>query len=174
VLARWLIGCCSAHTSQRRHPHSLIGSALDCGLRSDLALVEWLWPDMGLSKASRFVRGVWLVAAVLLCVGALLTLLPTELDVSTAFMPADSPPLDRGADEGYLAVLHEESGEADKNPVNADLLTRLVLGLYFFGSSFGLLLTNSRRQGTLCSWGVVGDLSASACEKLPFLGVLRL
>jgi hypothetical protein len=26
----------------------------------------------------------------------------------------------------------------------------------------------------LCSWGVVGDLSASACEKLPFLGVLRL
>jgi hypothetical protein len=129
---------------------------------------------MGLSKASRFVRGVWLVAAVLLCLGAFLTLLPTELDVSTAFMPADSPPLDRGADEGYLAVLHEESGEADKNPVNADLLTRLVLGLYFFGSSFGLLLTNSRRQGTLCSWGVVGDLSASACEKLPFLGVLRL
>jgi hypothetical protein len=59
--------------------------------------------------------------------------------------------------------------------VNADLLTRLVLGLYFFfGSSFGLLLTNSRRQGSLCSWGVVGDPSASACEELPYLGALRL
>jgi hypothetical protein len=129
---------------------------------------------MGLSKASRFVRGVWLVAAVLLCVGAFLNLLPTELDDSTTFMSSDSPPLDRGAHEGYLAVLHEELGEADKNPVNADLLTMLVLGLYFFGSSFGLLLTNSRRQGSLCSLGVVGDPSASACEELPDLGVFRL
>ena len=174
MLARWLIGCCSAHTSHRRHPHSLIGSALDCGLRSDLALVEWLWPDMGLSRASRFLRGVWLVAAILLCVGAFLNSLPTELDVSTAFTPADSAPLDRWADEGYFAVLHEELGEADKDPVNADLLTMLVLGLYFFGSSFGLLLTNSRRQGSLCSLGVVGDPSASACEELPDLGVFRL
>jgi len=130
---------------------------------------------MGLSKASRFVRGVWLVAVVLLCVGAFLNVLPTELDDSTAFMSSDSPPLDRGTDEGYLAVLHEELGEADKNPVNADLLTILVLGLYFFfGLRFGWMLTNFRRQSALCSLGVVGDPSASICEDLPFLGVLRL
>ena len=40
--ARWLIGACSAHTLHRLHPHSLVGSALGCGLRSDPALVEWL------------------------------------------------------------------------------------------------------------------------------------
>jgi hypothetical protein len=130
---------------------------------------------MGLLRAWRFVRGEWLLAAVVLCVGAFLYLLPTELDVSTAITPADSLPLDRGADEGYLAVLHEELGEADKNPVNADLLTMLVLGLYFFfGLRFGWILTNFRRQSALCSLGVVGDPSASICENLPFLGVLRL
>ena len=129
---------------------------------------------MSLSNASRFVRGVWLAASVLLCVGAFLNVLPTELDVSTAFTPADSAPLDRWADEGYFAVLHEELGEADKDPVNADLLTMLVLGLSFFGSSFGWVLTNSWRQGSLRSSGVVGPSLASACEDLPFLGVLRL
>jgi hypothetical protein len=65
-------------------------------------------------------------------------------------------------------------GEADKDPVNADLLTMLVLGLYFFGLSFGWVLTNSRRQRALCSLGVVGDPSASTCEDLAFLGVLQL
>jgi hypothetical protein len=130
---------------------------------------------MGLSKASRFVRRVWLVAAVLLCLGAFLNLLPTELDVSTAFTPADSPPLNRGADEGYLAVLHKELGEADKNPVNADLLTKLVLAVFsFFGLSVGWLLTNSQRQGALCFSGIVGPSLASACEGPPFLGVFRL
>jgi hypothetical protein len=130
---------------------------------------------MGLSRAWRFVHGVWLAAGILLCVGAFLNSLPTELDVSTALTPADSPPIDRGADEGYFAVLHEELGEADKNPVNADLLMMLVLGLYFFfGLSFGWVLTNSRRQRALCSLGVVCDPSASACEDLTFLDVLRL
>ena len=129
---------------------------------------------MRLSNASRFVRGVWLAAGVPLCVGAFLNVLPTELDVSTAFTPADSAPLDRWADEGYFAVLHEELGEADKDPVNADLLTMLVLGLSFFGLSIGWVLTNSRRQRALCSLGVVCDPSASACEDLAFLGVLRL
>jgi hypothetical protein len=66
-------------------------------------------------------------------------------------------------------------GEADKDLVNADLLTMLVAGLYFFfGLSFGWMLTNSRRQRALCSLGVVGDPLASACEDPPFLGVLRL
>ena len=135
---------------------------------------------MGLSKAFRSTRGVWLVAAVVVCVGAFLCLLPSELHVSspltpasTALMPAHSPPLDRGADEGYLAVAQEEAGVADKDPVNADLLTILLL-VVFFGLSFGFVLANTQKQGALCSSGVVGPSLASACEELPFLGVFRL
>jgi hypothetical protein len=173
---RWLIGSCSAHTWHRRFPHSLVGSALGCGLRSDLALVEQLLRDMRLSKAWRFTRGVWLLAAVVVCLGAFLCFLPTELDVSTALRAADSHPLDRGAHEGYLAVAQEaEAWEEDKAPVNADLLTILVLAVSsLFGLRFGWQLTNPQRQGASCSLGVVGPSLASACEELPFLGVLRL
>jgi hypothetical protein len=130
---------------------------------------------MGLSKAMRFTRGVSLVAVLLVCLGALLCLLPAELALSTTFAPADYPPLDRGAEECYLAVLQEEVWEADKDPVNADLLTMLLLGVSsLFGLSFGWELLNAQRQRTLCSLGVVGPSSASVCKELPFLGVLRL
>jgi hypothetical protein len=132
---------------------------------------------MGLSKASRFARGMWLVAAVVVCVGAFLSVLPTELDVSTALAPAHSSPLlDQEASEGYLAVAREEAGQADKVPGNADLLTMLVLGVSssFFGLSFGLLLTNSQRQGASCSLIVLGPSLASAREDLSSLGVFRL
>ena len=107
---------------------------------------------------------------------ALLCLLPTELEVSTAFRPADSPPLELGAQEGYLAVLQEEEvWEAEKVPANADLLTMVVLALCsLFGLSFGLLLTNYQGQEALCSLGIVGRSLASACKELAFLGVLRL
>ena len=127
-----------------------------------------------LSKAWRFVRGVWLLATVLVCIGAFLCFLPTELDISTALGPAHSPPLDQGTDEGYLAVA-QEAEKADKDPVNAELLRMLLLVVSsFFGLSFGWLLTNSQRQGALCSLGVVGPSLTSACEELPFLGVFRL
>ena len=128
---------------------------------------------MGLSKALRFARGVWLVAAVVVCTGAFLCFLPTGLDVSTGLRPADSPPLDRGAEEGHLA--QEEAGQADKVPVNAELLTMLVLVVSsFFGLSFGWTLTNSRRQGASCSLIVLGPSLASACENLSSLGMFRL
>jgi hypothetical protein len=132
---------------------------------------------MGLAKAGRCVRGVWLVAAVVVCVVALLCLLPTELGVSTALRLADSPPLDRGAQEGHLAVLQEgeEAWEAEKMAVNADLLRMVVLALWFlFGLSFGWLLSSTQGQGTLCSLGVVGRWLAGGGKELPFLGVLRL
>ena len=129
---------------------------------------------MGLLRAWRCARGVSLVAAVLLCVGAFLCFLPTELDFSTSLTPADSTPQDQGAGEGYVAVAQEEAQEAGKEPVNADLLTMLLL-VVFFGFSVGWLLTNSQRQGALCSsLGVVRPSLASACEDLPFLGVFRL
>ena len=118
---------------------------------------------------------MWLLAAVLLCLGAFLCFLPTELDVSNVLTPAHSPPLDRGAEEGHLAVAQEEAGQADKYPVNADLLTMVVLTVAsFFGMSCGWVLTDSQWQGALCSLGVVSLSLASACEELPFLGVFRL
>ena len=84
-------------------------------------------------------------------------------------------PLDRGAEEGYHAVAQLEAEKANKDPVNADLLTMLVLALCsLFGSSFGGLLTHSQRQGASCSFGDVGPSLATTCEELPFLGVLRL
>jgi hypothetical protein len=175
VSTRWLIGVCSAHSSHRRQTHYLVGSALGCGLRSDPALVGRLWPDMGLSKTWRFTRGVSILAVAVVCVGAFLCLLPTSLDVSTVLTPAHSSPLDRGADQSYLAVTQEEEGEADKDPVNADLLMMLVLGVSaLFGLSFGWVLTNTQRQRTMCFLGVVGPSVANGCEELPFLGVLRL
>jgi hypothetical protein len=127
---------------------------------------------MRLWKAWRFVRGVWLVGPVVVCVGAFLSFLPTELYISTALTPAHSRPLDRGAEESYLAVFQEETREADKDPVHTELLT-MVLLVVFFGLSIGWLLTNSQKERVLCSLGVVGPSLASACEDLPFLG-LRL
>jgi hypothetical protein len=120
----------------------------------------------GTSKAWRFVRGVWLLSAVVVCFGAFLCFLPTELAVSTALTPAHSPPLDRATDDGYLAVFQEEASGAHKDPVHADLLTMLVLAVSsFFGLSVGWLLTNTQWQGALWSLGVVGPSLASACEE---------
>ena len=107
---------------------------------------------------------------------AFLCFLPTELEVSKAFRLADSPPLELGAQEGYLAVLQEEEvWEEDKDPVNGDLLTMVVLALScFIGLSFGWVLSDTQRQGALGTLGVVGPSLASACEEQPLLGVLRL
>jgi hypothetical protein len=118
---------------------------------------------------------VSLPAAVLLFVGAFLCFLPTELYVSKALTPAHSHPLDRGTDEGYLAVAQEEAWQADKDPVNADLLTMLVLGVCsFLRLSFLCLLTNTQKHGAMCSLDVVGPSVAITCEELPYLGVYRL
>jgi hypothetical protein len=173
---RWLTGGCSENPWHRRFPHYSVGSNLSCGLRSEPALVERLYPEMGLSsRARRFSRGVSLLAAVVVCLGAFLCFVPTELEICTALRAGHSYPLDRGVDEGFLAVAQEEEAwVADKVPLNADLLTMLVLGLCF-GLSFGWVLTNTQRQEALCSLGeLVGRSFAGACEDLSFQGVLRL
>jgi len=67
--------------------------------------------------------------------------------------------------------------EADKEPVNAGLLTVLFLAASLFGASVGWLLTNAQGQGALClcSLGVVGEVLGRVREDyLPFLGVFRL
>jgi hypothetical protein len=76
-------------------------------------------------------------------------------------------------DETYLVAPVVEAEGSDKDPLNAELLTMLLLTASF-GAIVGWLLTNVQRQGALCSFAVVGPSLASACEDLPFLGVFRL
>jgi hypothetical protein len=76
-------------------------------------------------------------------------------------------------DETYLVAPAEEAEGGEKSPLNAELLTMLLLALSF-GLSVGWLLRNAQRQGALCSLAVVHPSFATTCEDLPFLGVFRL
>jgi hypothetical protein len=82
----------------------------------------------------------------------------------------NAPPLDGIY---YPFALAEE---ADTDPVNAGLLTMLLLAASFLGASVGWLLPNAQGQGALCfSCLGVGEAMGSAREDyLPFLGVFRL
>ena len=73
----------------------------------------------------------------------------------------------------YPFVLAEE---ANKDPVNAGLLTILFLAASFLGASIGWLLTNAQGQGALCFSSLgIGEVLGSVHEPyLPFLGVFRL
>ncbi len=129
-------------------------------------------------RAYRFARGVSVVMAIVLCLGVFLSLfsLPVSgFEGSSALGTANgsTPPLDGTY---YPFALAEEAKKADKDPVNAGLLTMLFLATSFFGLNVGWLLTNARGQGALCSsLGVVGGSSSSAHgDYLPFLGVFRL
>ena len=135
---------------------------------------------------------ILLVGAMLLlcCLGIFLYLLATTSDVSA--VPSSSPAegnnvghVDRGAndpasnlpDGSYLLTSAEETKETDKGPVNAYLLTMLVLVVASFGASVGwLLMTNTRRRGALCCSLVDDDgvWLAVAHEGPSFLGVFRL
>jgi hypothetical protein len=126
-------------------------------------------------------RGVSLVVAFLLCLGVFLQPSPaTGSEVPSAVTMADLPSVELLAngkgyplDETYLVAPVVEAEGSDKDPLNAELLTMLLLTASF-GAIVGWLLTNVQRQGALCSFAVVGPSLASACEDLPFLGVFRL
>jgi hypothetical protein len=78
-------------------------------------------------------------------------------------------------DGSYLLTPAEEVRETDSPPVNAYLLTMLMLACSFGSSVLRTLLTNARRQGATCSW--IGDDRARlavACEEPSFLEVFRL
>jgi hypothetical protein len=134
---------------------------------------------MGLFKVWRFARGVWLGAAVLLCLGVLLLPLPaTGSEVPSALVMANLPRVDQGAnghplDGTYLIMPAEEAEDADKDPLNASLLTMLLLSASF-GATVGWLLTNTQRQGAFCSLGVVHPSLVTSLEDKSFLGVFRL
>jgi hypothetical protein len=115
-----------------------------------------------------------LVAAVLLClVVFVVPLTATGPGEPSSLAMADSPRVDQVANGNshpldgthLLVVSAEEAEDAEKAPINAELLTMLLLAASFFGT---------RQRALLCSLGVVRPSLATACEDLPFLGVFRL
>jgi hypothetical protein len=140
------------------------------------------------AKKPRMRRGfLFLLAGVtLFCLGIfLLSLLATTAsEVPSAAAGADVDQVDREA----LASLTEygsqpltpadEAGETDERPVNASVLTMLVVGGTSSDVSFLWLLTTSvpRRGAIRPSWGAEGDRrwSAGAHDGLSFLGVFLL
>ena len=78
-------------------------------------------------------------------------------------------------DASYPLMPAEEAQQTYSPPVNAYLLTMLLLACSFGASVLMMLLINARRQGVTCSWS--GDdrrwLSV-AYEDPSFLGVFRL
>jgi hypothetical protein len=122
-----------------------------------------------------------LVVAFLVCLGVFLLPLPASgSEVPSALAKANLPGLDLATngnghplDETYLVAPAEEAEDGEKSPLNAELLTMLLLALSF-GLSVGWLLRNALRQGALCSLAGVRSSFATICEDLPFLGVFRL
>jgi hypothetical protein len=104
---------------------------------------------------------VLVVAAFLLC----LSLPASGSEGSSAAAPLD----------GTFLIL-APAVEAEKVPVNADLLTMLFLVASFFGTTVVWLLAYAQGQGASCfALGVVDEVLGSTCgEYLPFLGVFRL
>jgi hypothetical protein len=123
-----------------------------------------------------------LAMVILLCVGTFLSLLPTGLEVPAALMTAHSPHVNQETngdwhpvDASYLAISAEEAEEVDDHPVNAELVTALVLLALSFGAIVVWLLTDGRGQGTFRSLGIDRRRRfLSALEDRPFLSVFRL
>lgn len=136
-------------------------------------------------KKPRMRRTILLLMAgvMLSCLGSFLSLPQT-----TASEVADVPAAPEGENGGSNAPLLEESyalraaGERQKQdelPVNASLLTRLVLVISSFGGSvLWLLAGHACRQGAICSWGLEGGdrrwLATVRVAPSSLLGVFRL
>ena len=124
------------------------------------------------------------MAAVLLCLGVFLSFLSlpaTGSEVPSAFGMDNVAHADQEAngnapllDGTYLLALVEEAEDTIQRPVNADLLTMLLLAASCFAASVGWLLTNTQRQGAFCSLGVVHPSLLTSLEDRSFLGVFRL
>jgi hypothetical protein len=97
-------------------------------------------------------------------------------------MTAHSPHVNQGIkgdwhplDPIYLAVSAEEAEEGDKHPVDADLLTSLLLLALSFWGSVVWLLTNDRGRGAIRSLGIDRRRRfLSAFEVRSLLSVFRL
>jgi hypothetical protein len=120
---------------------------------------------------------------VLCCLGFLISLPSSAASDVPSSVPSSSAHEDGGPnapapDGNYPLMLAEEVQQTERHPVNASLLTMLlVVTVASFGASVLLFLaTNARRQGAICSWSVAEDRPwmAAAHEGPSFLGVFRL
>jgi hypothetical protein len=137
---------------------------------------------------NRFVLLLLLAGIMLCCLVVLLSLSLSAPDVSdvpgvpSAHVGANVGHVDRAANApapllngSYPLTPAEEAQQTDRHPVNAHLLTMLMLACSFGASVLRMLLTNARRQGAICSW--IGDdrgWVSVVHEDPSFLGVFRL
>jgi hypothetical protein len=146
--------------------------------------------DLRLAKQPRVQRfALFLLAGIMLCcLGVLLSLPLSAPDASevpgvpSALAGANLGHVDGGAgasaplpNRSYPLTPADEVQETDRHPVNAHLLTMLLLACFFEASVLRMLLTYARKQGAICSWS--GDYPpwlSVAYENPSFLGVFRL
>ena len=121
-----------------------------------------------------------LLAEGMLCLGILLSLPASATDLPSAYVGADAArEVDGGinaplSDASYPPTPAEELRETDRHPMDAPVLTMLVL-CFSFGASVLWMLTNDRRRGSSCLWGVDDrPLLTVAYEAPSFVGVFRL
>jgi len=129
-------------------------------------------------------RGFFLLlAGVMLCwVGILLCLPATSAPESpSAFVRAEAAQeMDGGANAPLLEASYpitavEEIQQTERHPVNASLLTMLLLTLSFGASVLWMATNERRRRAASCSWSADDRRwLAVACEGPSFLGVFRL
>jgi hypothetical protein len=136
-------------------------------------------------RMNRLVLLLLLAGVMLCCLGVFLLSLPLSAPhVSSALAGAHVGHVDRGANApaplpnpngSYPLMPAEEVQQTDRLPVNAYLLTMLLLACSFGASVLRTLLTNARGQGAIFSWSADdrGWLSV-AHEDSSFLGVFRL
>ena len=78
-------------------------------------------------------------------------------------------------DASYPLTPAEEVQQKDNNPVNAYLLTMLLLAYSIGTSVLRMLRTNALRQGATCTWSGDDRPWLTAVHEAPsFLGVFRL
>jgi hypothetical protein len=127
----------------------------------------------------------WLIllsVAVMLCWLGLLFSLPATStpELPSAFARAEAGHMDGGAnapplDGSYPITIAQEIQQTDRHPVNASLLTMLLLSLAFGASVLWRATNDGRRLAASCSWSDdYRQWLAVACEGPSFLGIFRL
>jgi hypothetical protein len=130
----------------------------------------------------RLVLLLLLAGIMICCLEVFLSFPVTAPAVPSALAVTNVGHVDRGAgtsapvpDESHPLTPAEEVQQTDRHPVNAHLLTMLLLACSFGASVLRTLLTSAGRQGATCSW--IGDdraWLAVTYEEPSFLGVFRL
>jgi hypothetical protein len=116
----------------------------------------------------------------LCCLGSLVSLSASAASDVPSSVPSASANEDGGPnapapDANYPLTLAEEIQQTERHPVNASLLTMLLLSLSFGASVLWMLTNERRRRAASRSWGADDRRwLAVACEGPSFLGLFRL